>query len=334
MPADRFPRIALGHFPTPLEPMENLRRALGGGPRLFIKRDDCTGLATGGNKTRKLEYLMGEAVAQSAQTVVTCGAVQSNHVRQTAAAAAKCGMECAALLERRVPDGGGDYEETGNILLNDIFNARYEFHPAGGDMNAAARELCGKIRAGGKSAYFIPGGGSNEIGALGYASCAVELSRQSEECGAGIRRIVHATGSAGTQAGLLAGLAGLNNGVKVTGISVRAEREQQRRTVAALARATAKINGGGEIKDEDVIVDDRFARPGYGRMTGEITAAIKMLAQTEGILLDPVYSGKGFAGFLAGVREGVFDGDESVVFLHTGGVPALFAYRSHFSKAA
>lgn len=331
---DHFPRIALGHFPTPLEPMDNLRRALGGGgPRLFIKRDDCTGLATGGNKTRKLEYLIGDAIAQSAQVVVTQGAVQSNHVRQTAAAAAKCDLSCVALLERRVPDEGADYEETGNVLLNDIFNARYEFRPDGVDMNAAAMELCETMRGEGKNAYFIPGGGSNEIGALGYVRCAFEMLQQAEELGVNMDRIVHATGSAGTQAGLLAGLAALKSSVKVTGVSVRAPREKQQATVMALAQKTSDKINGGKIRGEDVIVNDKFAQPGYGRMTKNIADAITLLAQTEGILLDPVYSGKGFAAFIADIREGAFEG-ENVIFLHTGGSAALFAYRRHFSKAA
>ena len=327
-----FPRISLGHFPTPLEPADNLRRALGGGPRLFIKRDDCTGLATGGNKTRKLEYLMGEATEQSAQIVVTQGAVQSNHVRQTAAAAARCGMRCAALFERRVPDVGAEYEKTGNMMLNDIMDLHYEFRPAGTDMNAEARSWCARVAENGERTYFIPGGGSNDTGALGYARCAYELSEQMRETGVEANWIVHATGSAGTQAGLLAGYAALGETAKVLGISVRTAERRQKEVVGDLARRTlARLDGDVEINDAAVLVDDRFVGPGYGQMTGETIDAIRLLARTEGIFLDPVYSGKGFAGLLARIREGAFDDDDTVIFLHTGGAAALFAYRRIFS---
>ena len=331
---EQFPRVSLGHFPTPLEPMDNLRRALGGGPRLFIKRDDCTGLAFGGNKTRKLEYLMGEAVEQSAQIIVTQGAVQSNHVRQTAAAAARCNIECAALLERRVPNMDNEYEKNGNVLLNDILKTRYEFKPAGGDMNAEGKAWRDDIAKDGKRAYFIPGGGSNEIGALGYTHCAFELSMQARESEININWIVHATGSAGTQAGLLAGYALLENPTKLLGISVRADANTQKHIVGELAQKTlARLDNKKNINADDILVDDRFVGAGYGQMTEATVDAIRLLAQTEGILLDPVYSGKGFAGLVARIREGAFSDDDSIVFIHTGGATALFAYRSAFSIA-
>ena len=326
---DRFPKISLGHLPTPLEPMDNLRRALGGGPRLFVKRDDCTGLATGGNKTRKLEYLMGEALEQSAQMIVTQGAVQSNHVRQTAAAAARCGMKCAALLERRVPGTETEYEINGNMMLNDIMKLRYEFRPAGTDMNAEAQAWGEQIAEDGERVYFIPGGGSNATGALGYAQCARELSEQASAANIAMDWIVHATGSAGTQAGLLAGCAVIDCPAKVLGVSVRADEERQKANVGALAQKTLeRMDGNAQIDAASVLVDDRFVGPGYGQMTEATAEAIMLLAQTEGIFLDPVYSGKGFAGLLARIREGAFGDDDVVVFLHTGGSAALFAYRS------
>lgn len=328
-----FARAALGHFPTPLEPMDNLRRALGGGPKLYIKRDDCTGLAAGGNKTRKLEFLIGEALARKAEVVVTQGAVQSNHVRQSAAAARRCGMECVALLERRVAAAGGEYETTGNVLLNDIFGAHYLFRPAGADMNGEARALCGEIAAGGRRAYFIPGGGSNAVGALGYVGCARELARQFADCGVAADWLVHATGSAGTQAGLLAGFATIADAPRILGVSVRAAAERQKENVAALAADTAKLLGAAPPDPAAVYVDDRFVGPGYGLTTDETVAAIELLARTEGILLDPVYSGKGFAGLIARIREGAHREDETVVFLHTGGAAALFAYRRDFTAA-
>lgn len=327
-----FPRVRFGHFPTPLEPLDNVRRALGGGPRLFIKRDDCAGLATGGNKTRKLEFLMGDALARKAEVVVTQGAVQSNHVRQTAAAAARCGLECRALLERRVADAGRDYEENGNVLLDDILGARYEFRPAGTDMNAEGESYCERLRADGVAAYFIPGGGSNPIGALGYAVCAAELAAQCADMGLRADRVVHATGSAGTQAGLLAGFAGMDDAPSVLGVSVRLPEKAQSAAVAALAGSTAGLLGiSARFSPEDVAVDDRFVGPGYGVPSGETIAAIELLARAEGILLDPVYSGKGFAGLLSRVRAGAFGDGETVVFLHTGGAAALFAYRRSFA---
>ena len=329
----QFPRISLGHFPTPLEPMDNLRQALGGGPRLFIKRDDCTGLATGGNKTRKLEYLMGEAVQQSAKIVVTQGAVQSNHVRQTAAAAARCGMQCAALLERRVPNVGEEYEKTGNMMLNNILNLRCEFRDAGGDMNAEAKSWCAEVARNGEKTYFIPGGGSNEVGALGYVQCANELSAQLRESDIRADWIVHATGSAGTQAGLLAGNALIKKSAKILGISVRANESRQKNVVQDLAQKTLnRLDNGAKINAADVMVDDRFVGSGYGQMTAAATEAIFLLARTEGIFLDPVYSGKGFAGLLARIREGAFSESDTVIFLHTGGAAALFPYLSSFSE--
>ena len=327
-----FPVVSLGHFPTPLEPMLNLRRKIGGGPLLYIKRDDCTGLATGGNKTRKLEYLMGEAVAQSAQVVVTQGAVQSNHVRQTAAAAARCGMECVALLEQRVPNADTEYDKNGNMLLNNFFDARCEFRPAGAKMNEEGQALRDKIEQSGKRAYFIPGGGSNETGAMGYANCAFELSAQARDIEIKANWLVHATGSAGTQAGLLAGCALLDDAPKILGVSVRSNAKDQKNTVSLLAQKTlSRLSGKKKINESDVVVDDRFVGPGYGQMTQETQSAIRLLAKTEGILLDPVYSGKAFAGLLARINEGAFDEHDTVVFLHTGGAAALFAYRHFFS---
>lgn len=324
-----FPRIRLGHFPTPLEPMDNLRRALGVRARLFIKRDDCTGLATGGNKTRKLEFLMADAMERKADMVVTHGAVQSNHVRQTAAAAARCGMGCHALLEQRVPDAGAEYETTGNVLLDDIFGAAHEFRPAGADMNAEAEALCDRLRGSGRSPYFIPGGGSNSTGALGYAACALEMAEQWESMNIRPSLLVHATGSTGTQAGLLAGMTLLNNPPKVLGVSVRLPETPQIANVSALAQSTAE-SLGGKFSPDSVFVDDRFVGSGYGIPNEDTIAAIETLAHEEGILLDPVYSGKGFAGFLSLLREGNFDKNDVLVFLHTGGAAALFAYRRNF----
>ncbi len=334
MQLSRFARVRLCHSPTPLELMERLSAHLGG-PRLYIKRDDCTGLATGGNKTRKLDFLMGEALHQGADVVLTHGAVQSNHVRQTAAAAAKLGLKCRILLERRVPNVADDYETTGNVFLDRLYGAEIEFRPTGIDMNAACEELAEQLRQDGAKPYAIPGGGSNPIGALGYVSCALELLSQANDTGLEIDHIVHATGSSGTQAGLLAGLEGCNSGIQVTGISVRNPKATQEENVYGLAQKTADHLGvkGGVARDR-VIADDHYVGPGYGQPTPEMVEAIELTARTEGILLDPVYSGKGMAGLMGLIRQGGFSKSDNVVFLHTGGSVALYAYQDLFVPAA
>jgi L-cysteate sulfo-lyase len=330
----RFNRVSLGHFPTPLERLDNLSEALGG-PDIYMKRDDCTGLATGGNKTRKLEFLVADALAQGADTLVTQGATQSNHVRQTAAAARRFGMACHALLERRVTNMGEGYEAAGNVLLDDMLRCEYDFRPGGLDMNAEAEALGEELRAKGRKPYVIPGGGSNAIGALGYANCAAELLNQADTRGLRIDKIVHATGSAGTQAGLLAGLFAMNAPIDVIGVSVKAKRATQIANVHRLARQTAELLGvRGELGEDLVEAYDEYVGPGYGQPTDEMLDAINMLAAEEGIFLDPVYSGKGMAGLIGLVRKGVLKKGETVVFVHTGGSAALFAYQHLFSRLA
>ena len=329
----RFPRYRLGHFPTPLERLDRLTAALNG-PEIWIKRDDCTGLATGGNKTRKLEFLLAEALEQGADTLVTQGATQSNHVRQTAAAA-RAGLACHALLERRVTNQGADYEVAGNVLLDQMMACGFDFRPAGLDMNAEAEALGAQLRAAGRRPYVIPGGGSNPVGALGYAACAQELVAQADDAGLRIDHIVHATGSAGTQAGLVAGLHALNAPIPVTGFSVRAPRQKQIDNVHALTLRTAALIGArGEVPKEMIVAHDDHVAPGYGQPTPAMVEAILLLARLEGILLDPVYSGKGFAGLVSMVRAGAFQKTDRVVFLHTGGSVALFAYGHLFSGQA
>ncbi len=314
--------------------MANLTRLLGG-PKLYVKRDDCTGLATGGNKTRKLDFLMGDALAQGADTIVTQGAVQSNHVRQSAAAAAKLGLACAILLERRVLDVGADYETTGNVLLDRLYGASIEFRAPGLDMNAEAEAMAGRLRDGGAKPYAIPGGGSNRVGALGYVSAALELIGQANDRDLPIDYVVHATGSAGTQAGLLVGLEGSNSGIDILGISVRQPKAKQEELVYKLANETADSLGvkGGIARDR-VVANSDYVGPGYGQLTPEAVEAIKLTAQHEGILLDPVYSGKGMAGLIGLIRQGFFSKDDTVVFLHTGGSAALFAYQSLVGERA
>ena len=323
----KFSRVNLCHQPTPLEAMPRLSQKLGG-PNLRIKRDDCTGLATGGNKTRKLEFLVGDALKQDADVLVTQGAVQSNHVRQTAAAACKFGLDCHALLERRVPDRDSDYETTGNVLFDNVFGVTIEFRPPGLDMNAEALQIADKLKKQGRNPYFIPGGGSNEIGALGYVSCAFELLDQFKAQKLDVGCIVLASGSAGTHAGLLAGLHAANSKIPVLGISVRQPKERQINAVYGLAKGTAAQLTNAPLVIGSVQVDDGFIGGGYGLPTKGALGAIDLAAKFEGILLDPVYSAKGFDGMVSLIQTGFFETDKDVVFIHTGGSAALFAYES------
>lgn len=322
---EQFPRISLCHQPTPIEPMMRLGAKLGG-PNLYIKRDDCTGLATGGNKTRKLEFLVGEAIAQNADMLVTQGAVQSNHVRQTAAAACKVGMKCHALLERRVPDRNEDYEKTGNVFFDKLFGATMEYRPAGLDMNAEAETVVERLKSEGHKPYFIPGGGSNTIGALGYVSCAMEIAQQEQETGLHFDWLVMGTGSTGTQAGLVAGFQFAGRNLPVMGVSVRQPHDRQVNAVHTLTNATLEKLGQPTIAASSIHVDDGYVGEGYGIPAESTLEAISETALAEGILLDPVYSAKGMAGLFGLVRQGFFKPTDNVLFLHTGGATALFAY--------
>ena len=312
--------------------MENLSRLLGG-PNIWVKRDDCTGLAGGGNKTRKLEFLMADAEQQGADTIITLGAVQSNHVRQTAAIAAKMGYQCHVLLENRTSSTDPDFLTNGNVLLDDIFGASLSYHPAGADLGAEVERLKAELESNGRKPYFIPGGGSNRIGALGYANAALELVGQCNDLGLTVDRIVHGTGSTGTQAGLVAGLTAIHSGIGVLGISVRADREAQEENVYRLAAETADyIGSGSALRRQDVIANSDYVGEGYGLPTDGMLEAIELTARHEAILLDPVYSGKAMAGLIDLIRQGEFDAGENVVFIHTGGAQALFGYRSLFSQ--
>jgi L-cysteate sulfo-lyase len=322
----RFPRVRLTHAPTPLEPMPNLSRLLGG-PNLWIKRDDCTGLATGGNKTRKLEYLIGEALAKKADIVITQGATQSNHARQTAAAAAKFGMACEILLEDRTGYRHDDYRQSGNVILDRLLGATIRHVPANTDMDAAMAQLADELKSQGRTPYVIPGGGSNPVGALGYVTCALELAEQANGIGLDIDLLVHATGSTGTQAGLLAGLEGSRAGIPVLGIGVRAPRPVQEEKVYSLAARTADLLGiPGAVARERVVANCDYVGAGYGLPTAGMMEALELVARTEGILLDPVYSGKAMAGLVDLIRKGQYAKGQNIVFLHTGGAVGLFGY--------
>ena len=322
----RFPRIKLAHLPTPLEYLPRLTEYLGG-PSIYVKRDDCTGLASGGNKTRKLEFLMADALAQNADTIITQGAVQSNHARQTAAAAARLGLDCELLFENRIREPNHIYLNSGNVFLDRLFGAVIRHHPGGTDMNAAMEELATSLRNEGRKPYVIPGGGSNRIGALGYVDCAMELLQQANQQQLKVDCVLHATGSAGTQAGLVAGLRATHANIPVLGIGVNAAREAQEEKVYQLAVETAEhIGAGGCVRREDIVANCDYVGPGYGIPTPGMRAALLLLARLEGLLFDPVYSGKGLAGMIDLVEKGEFRAGQNIVFIHTGGSAGLFGY--------
>ena len=326
MQLSKFPRVRLAHLPTPLEYMPRLSEHLGG-PKIYVKRDDCTGLATGGNKTRKLEYSMGEALQKGADTVITVGAVQSNHVRQTAAAACKLGLKCEVLLEHRVGHPSDLYRNSGNVLLDRIFGAHLREYDKGTDFDAAMAEVANDVKAAGGTPYVIPGGASNSVGALGYVGCGLELLQQFSDQDLRVDHIVTATGSAGTHAGLAVGVRGGGSDLPILGIGVNAPQDVQEERVFNLAEETADLVGvPGVVSRDDITADCNYIGKGYGEPRASMNEAVLMLARLEGLLFDPVYSGKALAGLIDYVRSARFDDGSTVVFLHTGGAAGLFAY--------
>ena len=326
----RFPRIMLAHLPTPLEHMPRLSEHLGG-PEIHVKRDDCTGLATGGNKTRKLEFVMADALEREADTVVTVGAVQSNHVRQTAAAACKLGLRCEVLLEHRIENPTETYARSGNVFLDKLYGAIIREYPAGTDFDKAMQEVADEVKASGGSPYIIPGGASDRVGALGYVNCAMELLGQSNEQGLIIDHLVTATGSAGTHAGLIVGLKAMRSDMPLLGIGVNAPKDIQEQRVFDLACDTADYIGAkGVVSRGDIVANCDYIGDGYGVPTKSMNDAVLLLARLEGLLFDPVYSGKALAGMIDLVTSGYFEGAKNIVFLHTGGSAALFAYADQF----
>lgn len=331
------PRQPLAFLPTPLVPLDRLSEVLGG-PRVWLKRDDCTGLATGGNKTRKLEYLLADARHQGADAVVTFGAVQSNHARQTAAACAALGLSCHLLLARKVPWSHPGYESAGNLLLDELLGARVQVvNPQ--DMASARNSLLDELERAGRLPYLIPVGGSNAVGAMGYARCALELMEQSTAAGFDLTDVVHASSSAGTQAGLMAGFAGLlvdlpRRPPRVHGINV-SETDPAALAEPVLAIANEVLTSRGlsaRVNAADVHLDHRHLGDGYGLPSPATVDAIRLLGRTEGVLMDPVYSGKAFAGLIDGIRRRELAGSD-VVFIHTGGTATLSVYDNAFREA-
>jgi L-cysteate sulfo-lyase len=330
MTLEDLPRVPLAHLPTPFEPLPRLSEHLGG-PQIWIKRDDQTGLALGGNKARKLEYLAADALASGCDTLVTTGGPQSNHARQTAAAAARLGLHCELILPRIVPRDDSQYEHSGNVLLDQLLGANASFPAASEFSQQSIDQLLDTLKSQGSRPYFIPVGGSTPLGAVGYARAADELLDQAHRQQIAVDAIVVPTGSAGTHAGILAGLIRSGHPARVQGIAVSATTAEKEKLVATLTRQTLELlkHDGGSI-DARVRVDDRFVGPGYGLPTDAMIDAVRLVARLEGLLLDPVYTGKAMAGLIEHVREGNFKPAEHVVFWHTGGTPALFAYQSIF----
>lgn len=332
---DELPRFPLMVGPTPLQEMPRLRAELisrvGTCPHLFIKRDDLTGLGGGGNKTRKLEFLVGDAIEQGADTLITAGAVQSNHARQTAAAAARAGMQAHLVLFDTVGYEDPAYHRSGNVLLDHILGAQVHFRPATANAREVFEDLAKTISDDGGNVYVIPVGGSNAIGSTAYAEAFLEIESQATTQGIAVSRIVHASGSLGTQAGLLAGRALAESNILIDAISVsKPDRESLLEELLEIANQTAQRIGAKGIEDADVRVDFRQVGEGYGLPTQKMVSAVELLARTEGILLDPVYTGKAMAGLISNIESGEIDPSETVVFLHTGGMPGLFAYPGEF----
>jgi D-cysteine desulfhydrase family pyridoxal phosphate-dependent enzyme len=327
---DQLPRINLLHAPTPLEPLPRLSAALGG-PQLWAKRDDCTGLALGGNKVRKLEYLLGEALAQGADTVITTGGFQSNHARQTAAAAARLGLRCLLILTDSVPGRAPAYRTNGNLILDDLFGARIELRPGTADVDAEMTRAAERYVVEGRKPYVIPIGGSNALGLIGYVRAARELLEQARVQGVEFTHVVLASASGGTQAGLALGLALEGSNAPVIGYCVGRASTDQRPRIAALMRHGAELLGiDSPLTPGDLLLEDGVVGQGYGLPTTAMAEAVRLAASQEGLVLDPVYTGKAMAGLIAGVRAGRYQSGDVVIFLHTGGTPGLFAYPDSF----
>ncbi len=322
----RFPRRIYTEYETPIEPLPRFSKAVGG-PSISIKRDDLLGLAAGGNKTRKLEFLVADAIAQGADTLVTCGAVQSNHCRLTLAAAVKEGLRCRLVLEERVP-GSYDPGASGNNFLFRLLGVeKIEVVKAGTDMMAAMQKVAEELAREGRKGYVIPGGGSNAIGATGYAACAQEIQGQLFRMGLDIHRVVTASGSTGTHAGLVTGFWGCSMNIPVVGINVSRDKEVQEEMVFELVgKLSARLGLANAVPRLAVTCFGDYWRPMYSVPNRQMVEAVTLLAQTEGILLDPVYTGKAMAGLIDLSRKGYFRKDENVLFIHTGGSPALYAY--------
>ena len=334
MNLSKFPRRGYVQNPTPIEAMPTLSKSLGGKVNLYVKRDDLLPGAAGGNKTRKLDFSMADAVEKGADTVITCGAIQSNHCRLTLSMANKEGMDCYLILEERVKDTYDEQASGNNFLYQLLGVSEIKVVKKGADLMGEMEALRTRLLAEGKKPYIIPGGASNALGATGYVSCAQELLQQQFEQGLNIDHIVVPSGSGGTHAGMVVGMYGNRGNIPITGISVSRNTEQQTALIKKLAGETAQWLGMGEkVPNEASTCLDGYVGGGYSIPTDGMTEAVTMLARTESILLDPVYSGKAAAGLIDLVRNDYFNEGDNVLFLHTGGSPVLYEYMPTFRGA-
>jgi D-cysteine desulfhydrase/L-cysteate sulfo-lyase len=327
---DKYSKAKLAHLPTVLEPLSNLSKHLKG-PKIWIKRDDCTGLAMGGNKARQLEYYLGHALSKKADTILTTGAIQSNHVRMSVAGARKLGMDVEVLLEHRVSNRKSEYYQSGNPFLIELMGAKTHYSNTGDDEDGTDDrlfDLAEKLRQQGKKPYVIPlSENYTPYGSLGYVDCAVELLQQCKKQEIYVDAIVLASGSAATHSGLLCGIRALGFNTPILGACVRRNKSLQAARVLKKSNQVAQMIGfKGIISDKDIWVDDQMLAPGYGQLNQPVLEAIDLLAQTEGILLDPTYTGKAMATLIDFIRTKKFSAEKNILFLHTGGAPALFGY--------
>ena len=326
------PRAALAQLPTPIHRLENFGTQLDG-PELWVKRDDLTGLEGGGNKTRKLEFLVGDAIESGADMLVTAGAIQSNHTRQTAAAAAKCGLKCSLLHFGWTKDTGPEYRQVGNILLSSIMGAELFLDDIERPIEdqSPLTDFCEHLRKCGHRPYLVPAGASEHpLGSFGYMVCAAEILKQSNALDVNFDFIVHCTGSSSTQAGLVAGFAALGEDISVIGVADDDETDIKRERVAQLANdALAELGLSARVPAEDIeiVAADQSA---YGMAEKETFDAIRLLAQTEGLIADPVYEGKAIRGLIKLTEDGRFEKSNRVLLMHLGGTPAVHAYANQF----
>jgi D-cysteine desulfhydrase len=332
MDLSRFPRRRYTHAPTPIEPLPHFTKALatgcpgGVGPEIWIKRDDLLGLFPGGNKTRKLEFLAADALAQGCDTLITCGAPQSNHCRITLSAAIKEGLKCRFVIEERVP-GSYKKEAGGNNFMFELMGVEaITVVPGGSDMGAAMSKVAQELASLGRKGYVIPGGGSNAIGGLGYVACVQEMEQQWSDMGLALDAVVVGSGSSGTHGGMVAGFFGNHIKIPLIGIGVSRDPADQEPLVYKEAQAVADLLGIGKVPREAVKSIGGFWQPKYSVPNAKMVEAVQMLARTEGILLDPVYTGKIMAGLIGLARQGYFKPNAKVLFMHTGGLPSLHVY--------
>ena len=333
MDLSRFPRRCYTPFATPLEPMPRFSAALaascpgGRGPEVWIKRDDMLGLFPGGNKTRKLEFLVADALAQGADTLITCGAPQSNHCRITLAAAVREGLKCRFVIEERVANSFSESASGNHFLYRLMGVEALTVVPAGTPMAPAMQAVADELARAGRKGYIVPGGGSNALGGLGYVACAQELQQQCFDRGLRFDRVVVGSGSSGTHGGLLAGFMGNRIHIPIVGVGVSRDPADQEPLVLKEAQAVVDLLGAGfTVPPEAVRSVGGYWQPKYSVPNAPMVEAVQLLARTEGILLDPVYTGKIMAGLIGLARQGEFKPGERVLFLHTGGLPSVHAY--------